>query len=456
MGWAFEIGGKRYVSTGDLIMPGGVLGYPGSVNFKAADILASLRKLDALKPDVVLGGHGLGDPDKFIKAGIEAGVSTGWGKMKPERPDPLHRFTQKNYLVAAWLENIATAAFGDVDGDGLPDVAVLTDGAKGLALQIYLNKKGDFNATPDCVVDVPGLTNGFHVRMAHINDDGIADFLVSSDSGAALLISQKGKLDYRVVPLPGVVRAAALATGDFNGDGRTDCVIGQRFVQGYTLAYQDRDGSFKTAAGKGITKTYLDLQLVDLNGDGRADLITSAGEIFLRQPDGKLPDSASLSLKNPFGAWTFLAVGDFNADGRPDVALLGKDEKHGRAAVFYNTGDARQPFRADPSAVWDLGVAAPLRDGPTVGDWNGDGIADLVVSNEQGKEAVIFFGAKGDGLSPKNTTRVQLDYRIHCDTRLGFGEFGGKGRRGLAGFGHSETGAPGVYIWLQPARAGTQ
>jgi glyoxylase-like metal-dependent hydrolase (beta-lactamase superfamily II) len=454
MGWTFEIGGKRYVSTGDLIMPGGVLGYAGSLNFKAADILASLRKLDTLKPDVVLGGHGLGDPDKFIKAGIAAAVSTGWGKMKPEHPDPLYRFTQQNYLVAGWLENIATAAVGDVDGDGLPDVAVLTEGAKGLSLKVYLNKKGTFAATPDCVVAVPDLPSGFHLRMAQINDDGIADFLVSSDPGAALLISQKGKLDYRVVPLPAIVRAASLATGDFNGDGRTDCLIGQRFVNGYTLAYQDADGNFKTATGKGVTRSYLDMQLVDVNNDGRADLITAAGEVFLRRPNGTLPDGASLTLKHPFGTWTFLGVGDFNADGRPDVVLLGKDEKRARAAVFYNSGDARAPFAAEPSVVFELGFDNLLRDGPTVGDWNGDGIADLVVSNEQGKEAVIFLGSKGDGLSPKNTSRVTLDYRIHYDTRLAIGDFTGSGRLDLAGFGHSETGAPGVYIWLHPPRNG--
>jgi glyoxylase-like metal-dependent hydrolase (beta-lactamase superfamily II) len=451
MGWAFETGGKKYVSTGDLIMPGGVLGYSGSLNFKAADILASLRKLDALNPDVVLGGHGLGDPDKFIKAGIDAGTSTGWGKMKPERPDPLHRFTQKNYLVAAWLENIATATFGDVDGDGLPDAAVLVEGPKGLAVKIYLNKKGMFAETPDCVVEVPDLTSGFHMRMAQINDDGIADFLVTSESAAVLLVSKKGKLDYHVVPLVGVQRGAALAVGDFNGDGRTDCLIGQRFVNGYTLALHDKDGRFKTVAAKGITKTYLDLQLVDVNGDGKADLVTAAGEIFLRQPDGKLPDAASLTLKHPFGAWTFLGVGDFNGDGRPDIVLLGKDEKRARAAVFNNTGDARQPFAPEPSVVFELSFDNLLRDGPTVGDWNGDGIADLVVSNEQGKEAVIFLGAKGEGLNPKNTARVKLDYRIHYDTKLGLGEFGGKGRLGLAGFGHSETGAPGVYVWLQSA-----
>jgi hypothetical protein len=434
-------------------MPGGVLGYSGSLNFKAADVLASLRKLAAHKPDVVLGGHGLGDPDKFIAAGIAAGEATGWGKMKPLKPDPLYRFLQKNYRTVAWLEKIATATFGDVDGDGRPDVAVLTESPKGLAVQIYLNQKGSFTDTPDCIVDVPGLTRGSHLRMAHINKDGIADFLVCTEQGAALLISEKGKLAYRVVPLPGVTRPVSLAVGDFNGDGLTDCLIGQRFVQGYTIAYQQKDGSFKTVAAKGITRSYLDLQLLDVNGDGRPDLVTSAGEIFLRQADGSLPEKASLVLDQPFGSWCYLGIGDFRGLGKLDIVLLGKStaekKERSQALVFSNTGNAAQPFATKPTTVLDIGGAGMLlRDGPTVGDWNGDGVADLVVAAEQGNEAVIFLGAKGQGLSERGKVAIKLDYRIHYDTRLGLADFAANGTSALAGFGITEAGAPGVYVWL--------
>lgn len=102
MAWMFETGGKRYVAFGDLIMPGGVLGYDGSINFSATDVLASLRKLDAQKPDNVLPGHGPeGDPGRYLAAGIDVGVHVGWGKIRPERPDPYFRMTQANVRVVA-------------------------------------------------------------------------------------------------------------------------------------------------------------------------------------------------------------------------------------------------------------------------------------------------------------------------------------------------------------------
>ncbi len=85
MGWMFTKEDKKYIAFGDLIMPNGPLGYAGSINFSARDVLASLRKLQALKPDVALPGHGpVGDPSRYIKAGIDVGVRDGWGKIPPE------------------------------------------------------------------------------------------------------------------------------------------------------------------------------------------------------------------------------------------------------------------------------------------------------------------------------------------------------------------------------------
>jgi hypothetical protein len=42
MAWGFEKGGRSFLAFGDLIMPRGVLGYSGSINFSAADVLQSL------------------------------------------------------------------------------------------------------------------------------------------------------------------------------------------------------------------------------------------------------------------------------------------------------------------------------------------------------------------------------------------------------------------------------
>jgi metallo-beta-lactamase class B len=457
MGYAFRKGGRTYVATGDLMMPGGLLGYSGSLDFSARDALASMKKLAALRPDVVLGGHGGGDPDNFIAAGIEAGEATGWSKMTPAKPNPLYRFTQSNYLVAAWLEPILSAAYGDVDGDGKPDVAVLVPKGKGSAVKIYLNKGGKFNVTPDAEIDLPELSPGWKLRMLHPGGSKTADFFVSSEDHAVLLRSQpqQGPLRFKAVPLA-VVRGSQVATGGFHGGARADLVIGSRFAQGYSVACQRDDGTFQIRQTKAPAQMYMDIQLADVNGDKREDLITSCGDIFLRQPDGSLSETPAFHLNPPAGepkGWTFLAAGDFDNDGWTDVALLAAGKDGVTVWLYRNTRDPLAPFPSQPSATFVVPDAEINRDGPTVADVNGDGIPDLILERKSKPGLAILTGSPADGLSPRRITSIKLDYTPHFDTRLGAADFTGDGRIGLAGFGPSPTGAVGVYIWVQPRKA---
>jgi len=454
MGYAFEKEGRTYVATGDLIMPGGVLGYSGSLDFSANDVLSSLKKLAALRPDVVLGGHGGGDPDNFIAQGIEAGEATGWSRMTPTKPNPLCRFTQTNYLVAAWLEPILSAAYGDVDGDGRPDVAVLVAKGKGAAVKVYLNKGGRFAGSPDAEVDLPEMSRGWKLRLVRLGDGKAADFFVSSESQALVLLAQQGQLTFKAVPLQ-AMRAAHVATGDFNGDGKTDLVIGSRFVQGYGVACRQPDGAFRVRQTKAPTQTYFDIALADVNGDKREDLITSCGDIFLRQPDGSLTETPAFHLDPPSGeskGWTFMAAGDFDKDGWTDVALLAAGKDGVTVWLYRNTRSPLTPFPKEPSAKFLVPGADVSRDGPTVADWNGDGAADVILFKRDKPPGVcILTGSPADGLSPQRVVTVPLDYVPHFDTRFGVADFTGDGRLGLAGWGPSPTGGVGVYIWLPPA-----
>ena len=453
MGYVFQKAGRTYVATGDLIMNGGVLGYSGSLDFSAQDVLSSLKKLAALRPDMVLGGHGSGDPDEFIAKGIEAGEATGWSKMIPVKPNPLYRFTQTNYLVAAWLEPILSAAYGDVDGDGRPDVAVLVSRGQGSAVKIYLNKGGKFARTPDAEVDLPDLNGGWKLRLVRLGKNKMADFFVSSENQAVLLLSQPERFRFKTVPLP-VIRGSQVATGSFHDQVTTDLLIGSRFLNGYAIAEQGKEGAFRVRPSRKPTPTYLDLALADVNGDQREDLILSNGDIYLRQRDGSLPETPSFHLNPPSGemnGWTFLAAADFDHDGWTDVALLSNSKEGTTVWLYRNTRNPQQPFTKEPTAKFVVPDVDVNRDGPTIADWNGDGIPDLFLC-QRGQQAgvCILTGAPVDGLSPQRKISVKLDYVPHFDTRFGVADFNADGRVDLAGFGRSPTGAEGVYIWLQP------
>jgi glyoxylase-like metal-dependent hydrolase (beta-lactamase superfamily II) len=461
MGWMFSKGGKTYVAFGDLIMPDGPLGYSGSINFSARDVLSSLRKLQALKPEVALPGHGpYGNPARYIDAGIEVGVRVGWGKMRPEKPDPYFRLTQKNVQVVAWNIGAVSADFGDIDGDGLPDIAVVAPDGDGAVVNLYLNRAGKFRDQPDHQIHVPQVAAPNKIRLRHLNDDKIADILVGGKSSALLLST--GKLPhFQIVPLA-LADAHQVRAGDLRGDGSRQILVGTRFG-GYRVARPGKGGGLDLVPMQpDVRGPYADCQFKDLNGDGRADLITSLGQVYLRQADGKLPVTPTLRLPLPEARdWTFLAVGDFNGDGRPDVALLSYGMQRIRIAVFYNTGNKEVPFQEQPSATLDLGETGKkgqslLRDAPVVADWNGDGIADLVIGRGQDNHVLILLGGKG-GLELRRSATLALDYRLHYETGLFVGDFNGDGAADLACFGYTSTGVGqsgplAVYLWMQPRR----
>jgi metallo-beta-lactamase class B len=459
MAWRFEKDGKSFVAFGDLIMPRGVLGYSGSINFSATDVLRSLRKLQALKPDMVLPGHGAnGPPNDTLAAGVDVAVAGGWGLIKPEKPDPYFRIEHKNILVVAWNVGATSAAFGDIDGDGKPDVAIVAPAGEGAVVKLYLNKGGKFDEKPDHEIALPKVADPNKIRVLPAAKGMGADLFVAGKS-AALLLADGKTPKYRIVNLD--FTSGNLVRRIDDGD-RRQTLLGAKFGGFQRLDLSTEKAGLSRFQPE-VNGPYVDVQAVDLNGDGRPDLITSYGDIYLRGKDGKLPTEPSLRLPTEKGEWHYLAVGDFNGDKRPDVVLLSYG-MHGQtsARVFYNSGKAHRPFNEKPDAVIPLNPAKKgepftlLRDSPVVCDWNGDGVDDLVIGRGQSQDVLVLFGGR-DGLDARRSETIALDYRIHYETGVFVGDFNGDGVPDLAVYGYTLTGVgwngpPAAYIWLQPAR----
>lgn len=460
MAWHFEKSGKTFVAFGDLIMPRGVLGYSGSVNFSATDVLASLRKLRDLKPDLVLPGHGAVEgPENYFHAGIDVGRAVGWGFIKPEHPDPRFRLTQENVIVVGWGQNATSAAFGDVNGDGRPDVVVVSPAgagptARGSVVKFFLNRDGKFADKPDHESTVPQVDQPHKVRVA-VTKAG--PFILVGGKTAALLIpqpkdgpSEKGKLPaFSVVPFD---------LGDANHLRFVDegsPLVSRRFGGFYALDLPPAKPNLRKFVPE------IDGPYVDFRPLGN-DLLTAYGQLY-RRTGGSFPKTPAVQLPAEKD-WTFLAVGDFNADGQPDAAFLGYGMEGVTAArVFHGRSKTELAFGWKADAVLPLGALLnsakknqnhPLvRDTPAVADWNGDGIDDLVVAHGQSDEVLVFLGDK-TGLSQDRVRRISLEYRVHYEHGVYAGDFDGDGKADLAVFGYTNTGVgaggpPAVYVWRQ-------
>ena len=141
-------------------------------------------------------------------------------------------------------------------------------------------------------------------------------------------------------PLSSLFSIYGALVGDVNGDGRSDIVVLDQALLGPSVDVflAGTDGSFGTPiispTGQGLGV----VQVRDCNGDGKADLIaTSIGRsevVWLAgSNDGKFAASVASAVDVlPIG----LTVGDYNADGKLDVATLGYT---GKLSVRTGRGD---------------------------------------------------------------------------------------------------------------------
>jgi hypothetical protein len=224
--------------------------------------------------------------------------------------------------------------------------------------------------------------------------------------------------------------------GDFNCDGRDDLV---RFTRGskadvfvnlsdgkrFDLSYRWHD-SF--AAGNEVP------MIGDFNGDGCDDIATftrgSTGDVFVALSNGHTFVGSGIRWHDSFAFDKEVpAVGDFNGDGRDDIAtftrgVLGTQHKD----VFVALSDGKR-FNGN-GANW-YSATAPVNYVPAVGDFNGDGRDDIVSFNRGSKPYV--FVSLSDG--KRFNSGLQWHDNFAAGTELpGTGDFNGDGRDDIVTF----------------------
>ena len=186
---------------------------------------------------------------------------------------------------------------------------------------------------------------------------------------------------------------------DFNGDTKPDLAVAND--DGVSILLGNGDGTFAAATtiAAGGAATYLESG--DFNRDGRADLAvvhTPVGNasisILLGHGDATFTAPKSYSMRDGPGP---VGVGDFNRDGKTDLAIPTFFGFDGHSAVAILRNKTAGTFVAGGQLATD---SRPI--GITVRDLTGDGKLDLAVVNNFGDTLTLFAG-RGDGTfnSPK-------------------------------------------------------
>ena len=303
------------------------------------------------------------------------------------------------------LNNATTIATGDFNADGIPDLAVefesLSTGASMVAILLG-NGDGTFTQKASYPVSAQSQSFAYSILVADFNGDGVLDLalpngegdtidvLLGNGDGTFTALSPNASVtppEFGNGPLYGAV-------GDFNGDGIPDLALTLQTADEVAILFGNGDGTFATP----IVSPYLGaggivgVATADFNGDGIPDLAvslieigtTSQGAVLVLLGNGDGTFKVGQESEAVYQAQN-IAVGDFNGDGNPDLAVTSPSQNTGVATVLLGNGDGTfSPAAAPPTVGNGPNFAA-------VGDFNGSGVSDLAVANQASNTVAVFL-----------------------------------------------------------------
>src|SRR6266566_57687 len=276
------------------------------------------------------------------------------------------------------------------------------------------------------------------IAMGDFNGDGKLDLAVAN-AGSTTLSLLLGNGDGTFQPArfvdAGGTAPVSVAVGDFNHDGKLDLAVATygnidhqtNATAGNTIAILlgNGDGTFQPAQTFTTGTGPFFVTVGDFNGDGKPDLaVANYG------PNTQRRTTISVLMGNGDGTFqpaqtfgvgtgpTWMALGDFNRDGKQDLVVL--NQVSNSVSVLLGNGDGTfQPAQnfAVGSGPWSV----------TVGDFNGDGIQDLAAANEFGSNVSVLLG-NGDGTFQTG----RLFAADQAALAVSVGDFNGDGKLDLA------------------------
>jgi hypothetical protein len=326
-------------------------------------------------------GNGL--PDILGLVSTEVGGSSSQGYVSTRLQSAAGAFVlPTRFGVGRGPANLVVT---DVNGDGKPDLVVANAEDQTISVRFADPAKPGY-FLPAVVLATPGRTP-LDVAVGDLNGDGKMDIVVAASGANSVLVFTQGTVGTFNPPVAYAVGGdpQAVTVADLDGNGFADIAVATT-ANTVSVLLQTSAGVFASTVDYATGVQPVAIKAADLNGDGKLDLLTanygaavSPGSqglsVLMQGTPGTF--SAPVNYMTDYRA-VALAVGDLNADGKPDVAVAceGLPGYPGAVSVFLQ--DSATPG-ALLTAVNYTGAYGPM--GVAIADMDGDGRPDLVLAD---------------------------------------------------------------------------
>jgi hypothetical protein len=329
--------------------------------------------------------------------------------------DGTGRFASAASSVKTFAYQPGAATLGDVNADGILDLAVASKDDESEKVHIFLGDgKGAFDRASGAtfVTSVAYKYYKPRVRLVDVDEDGKLDIVTTNDQRNTLEIlfgDGRGSFSAATVVTLGSTRGLyTSAVADVDGDGHLDVVA---VSSGWSdsgpgrvvTKRGDGRGGFAGAAGSAVTVRAAPrlVAVADVNGDRRADIVlghsrTGLLSILLNDGTGAFTAVAGSPLDLGMETWA-VDVADVDRDGRADLVAATVNGAaapyDSRIAVLRRDG---RGFVPAPGSPFPAGRGAYHL---ALGDVNEDGALDVAVSSFEGDAVTVLLG-RGSPTSP--------------------------------------------------------
>jgi Bacterial Ig-like domain (group 3)/FG-GAP-like repeat len=278
------------------------------------------------------------------------------------------------------------------NGDGTFKPAVLNTITDNCSALLVADVNGDGKS--DLIVGHAGSTCG------NLNTNPAFDVWLSNGDGTFTLSSNTNN----TIPTNGL---SGGTIADVNSDGKLDLVLvdNNNPASVWTLL-GNGDGTFQTPTSVALSgEVGYDIVVADLNGDGILDiadndLSSNQLTVYLATSPTTYGSAISYATSDSNYYACSMAAGDLNGDGKPELVNVNCTDSGNNVTIYVNNGDGTFAtgvyYDGAMSGGTNSGAANVYTAAVTVADVNGDGQGDIVATNGDSSDITILLG-NGDG-----------------------------------------------------------